>query len=164
MAHDTFWNPNQAIDSLDRLISSMNFDATPLMLHHPPSRRSSITSSLNSQIEGLNAYCAEAELLFEKISQIKKRLLHQLHACVSALTPIAALPIEVLRGIFDVVVKMGSHSIPTLMAVCHPWKSIVSEQPSLWTHMEVPSGDSFGPVTAHRSHSASFPLSLEVHE
>ncbi|KAF8305864.1 hypothetical protein DL93DRAFT_2089174 [Clavulina sp. PMI_390] len=41
MAQEAFSVANQAIDSVDRLISSMNFDATPLILHHPPSRRPS---------------------------------------------------------------------------------------------------------------------------
>ncbi|KAF8308826.1 hypothetical protein DL93DRAFT_2231374 [Clavulina sp. PMI_390] len=117
---------------------------------------------IQSNLAIIEGYCAEVEFILQKVSQIQKRLLYQRAACISASTPIAALPVELLREVFQLATVTNRRTIADTSAVCRSWSSIVSEQRELWTSITLRAGDPCDSVVAHRVHSDSLPLNLEV--
>ncbi|KAF8308827.1 hypothetical protein DL93DRAFT_2170832 [Clavulina sp. PMI_390] len=152
----------ESIESLDNFLNTIDLNATPIIIHNPPSTRSSHQSTTRNRHEMLETFCSEVEVLFDKLSFMRQRLLLRRAVCAGALSPVTAMPVELLREVFRLVVEASPSTLPALLAVCHPWRSIVSQQHELWGSVALRAGDSFGGIVAHRDHGGSLPLALSV--
>ncbi|KAF8305878.1 hypothetical protein DL93DRAFT_294019 [Clavulina sp. PMI_390] len=153
---------DESIESLERFLDIFTPNAAPILIHHPPSHRSTLASSINNDLLTLDDYFAETGKLIDKLSHMRERLRRQRAVCAGALTPIAALPVDLLREVFQLVVDTSSQTASALSNACGSWRSIISAQPSLWTSIGVKAGESCRSVTPHRIHGASLPLHLAV--
>ncbi|KAF8304951.1 hypothetical protein DL93DRAFT_412800 [Clavulina sp. PMI_390] len=152
----------ESIDSLDDFLNTIDTDNTPIILYHPPSTRSSHQSITQNRLEMLETFCHEVEGLFDKLSFMRKRLLFQRTACTGALSPVASMPVELLREIFQLVAETSRPTLPALLGVCRSWRSIASEYHELWTSVDLQQGLPSDGLVAHRLHSNSLPLDVHV--
>ncbi|KAF8305125.1 hypothetical protein DL93DRAFT_371884 [Clavulina sp. PMI_390] len=164
MTSAAFLAANKALNSIDDLMSGLTADTTPIILHHPPSRRPAQTSAINQNLAIFDLYEDELSKIFQKISQMKNRLLRQRAACASALTPIAALPIELMHEVFRLVADANDSSVAALAAVCSSWRLIALNRPTLWATMTLHVGDDLKRTKTHHLRSQSSPLYLHVNE
>ncbi|KAF8305139.1 hypothetical protein DL93DRAFT_2233185 [Clavulina sp. PMI_390] len=164
MISAAFGVATEALNSLDGLLSSLPTKSTPVILYHPPCRRPAQTSTIQNNLAIFESYEDELSKLFQKISSMKNRLLRQRATCASALSPIAALPMELMREVFQLVADTSDSSLDSLAAVCSSWRMVALGQPALWTKVNSRMGDSLKRATTHYLRSGSFPLHLEVHD
>ncbi|KAF8305875.1 hypothetical protein DL93DRAFT_2232850 [Clavulina sp. PMI_390] len=159
-----FVNTNESIDSLSSFIDGLRSNHTPVLLCHPPSPtgRSNLASIIQDDVNTIENHLVAVGELIDKLSNLRASLLRKRAACVGALTPIGALPAELLSEVFQLVASTSGSTVKALNDVCHYWRSIVSEKPNLWASPWVLAGEDCSAVTAHRIHSSPLPLHLAV--
>ncbi|KAF8305863.1 hypothetical protein DL93DRAFT_293660 [Clavulina sp. PMI_390] len=157
-----FVNADESIGSLRLFLDGLRFDHTPLLLCNPPSGRSNLASIIQDDVNVIENHLVAVEGLIYKLSNLRARLLRERAACAGALTPIGALPTELLGEVFRLATNMSSAAVAAINDVCQSWRSIVSAEPTLWTSLKVRASEGCSPITAYRVHSASLPLHLTV--
>ncbi|KAF8305029.1 hypothetical protein DL93DRAFT_405372 [Clavulina sp. PMI_390] len=155
---------SDALKTIDEFLTNLGVNCTPLILHHPPSHRSAQAAILHQNLEILDLYEKEFSRIYERIYQIKNRFLRRRATLASALTPIAALPVELMREIFQLVINTSSSSLFPIATVCSSWRTIALNHPTLWSVIEVGVGGSLHKVATSYLRSHSSQLHLEVHD
>lgn len=104
----------------------------------PPSLRATRIRLLEASCSSLDDRSARLSALFGLISQAQRRLHHKRTRCRSALSPVAALPEEILRVIFPLTLdavpsRQNNATRFTILAVCQDWRTAALGQQSLWS-------------------------------
>ncbi|KAF8318202.1 hypothetical protein DL93DRAFT_2225941 [Clavulina sp. PMI_390] len=154
-----------SIASLGDLLGTLIVgDVIPALLLHPPSRRAHHRSMLHRNLEVIDAYCEQMEVLTAQLVGLKASLRQQRTMCASALAPMSALPNELLREIFALVAASTStQGVCTLTWVCGRWRSIALAQSKLWARLRMRVCDGLTrPLMTAIDRAANQPLQLEV--
>ncbi|KAF8305033.1 hypothetical protein DL93DRAFT_2172818 [Clavulina sp. PMI_390] len=162
MTLEGFEQVYRALKSIEELVNGISIDSTPIILHHPPSRRAGHTSMLYQNLAFLELLRSEMSNVTRGVSLLTEQLLRQRAVCSSALTPIAALPIELMREVFRLVANDDSSSNIVISSVCSQWRMIALDHSDLWGAIDVGAGCSLNGVAEHYSRSRASPLHIRV--
>ncbi|KAF8305027.1 hypothetical protein DL93DRAFT_405356 [Clavulina sp. PMI_390] len=154
---------NEALGSLNDILTGWTVHTTPVILQHPPSRRATHKSMIEQNLAIIDLWDTELSKLSQKISDAKNLVLRKRAACASALTPIAGLPVELLGEIFQMVANtFNNQSVAVISAVCSLWRTIALNQPHLWATIEFSIGGSPYRAATYFARNRSTPLRVEV--
>lgn len=127
---------------LDTKLTSQTFDFTPVLLCRIPSQRQSRRTDLSAALESLDAHWTRLELALDYIRRARERLKQQRSLCYSALSPISAMPHELLAHIFSYIcasssLAESSKNICCMSHVSKDWSVVALEKKALWGYSTI---------------------------
>lgn len=137
-SEDAFVAADTALDVLSEILLSFAQDFTPIILSHPPNRRSARIGAIKQSLSELEIQQQRLDALVTKLSYLQAGLTRRRALCASALAPISAMPSEILCGIFGHVVRSDNYISEVLTPirlslVCSSWRAIVSNHKHMWS-------------------------------
>lgn len=130
---------------LESRLPPLSLDVTPfclppLLARHPPSTRRSALSRLRDSEEALGSIISTIDDLQRQIDDLRREASVRQARCTNARTPILALPAEVLREIFALVVAENRtiHPAIHLSHICQSWRRECFSQSRLWPTASLP--------------------------
>lgn len=137
-AADAFGVVSSALDKLQEFLLHPNIDCTPIILTQPPLHRDARRAAIEQSLSVLDEQWTNMVALWQKLAQTRKQLKRRQAMCRSALSPISAMPSEILRQIFAYLFPYlpsptDDETRRSLMHVCGEWRSIAESQKAVWS-------------------------------
>ena len=150
------------LDILEGLIREDLYSASPTLLVSPKAPRiwqnatAKDVDSLQKQLQCLSA-------IVDKVQRAERSLTAHYAAVNNSLVPIAILPVEVLRHIFNMAVHTQDReaSCPAeISAVCRHWRNVAVSYGALWTKICVDS--ELHKVKTLATRTRGLPIELDI--
>lgn len=153
---------DQALSSL-LSVQCPSVDITPLFLATSPTERQRRAVRLNSVLVDVIESISLVSLLEGKVLSLLRKLEAWRAEVTQPLAPISALPVELLRPIFEMAVEEGGwRSSVRLSHVCSRWRAVSVNHGQLWSELDIhqSSQSRIMSLFAHRSANTRLHLSL----
>lgn len=139
---EVFVELERAACSLEGYFRAQNFDCTPIILSQPPSRRDSRLEALMNAKECLELQQSQFQSTYERLTAIRHSIQQCYAMCCTALSPVSALPHEILRRVFEYVdaaqpMETRAESTRIIAAVSRDWKNVAVAIPRLWSYHHI---------------------------
>jgi hypothetical protein len=117
-----------------------SLDITPLLLTRHRGSRDARANALRFMLREMEETLGAVEGLFEAVAVIRDKLQIRTASVANALSPVLALPTEILALIFNLFVDDGDSTIAPIVLshVCSRWRTVSLSLPSLWTSPKLP--------------------------
>ena len=138
-------------------------DFTPILRHHPPSARPQQVSAACTQVNNIKRYWDDIRAIETQVLAIKKQIRARYASQWSLLSPISALPEEVLRHIFEYVwLDQTWKGTLALEGVCKRWHGIIVQHRILWSILTIPASGRLEKLVKPLERSHPLPVDLEI--
>lgn len=130
-----------AVSALETYLRGQAFDYSPLILSQPPSKREARRLDLQNVLAPLKQQMSRIVELHKRMTAIRDDLTRLHSMCHTALSPISALPHELLRRVFQYA-RMGSSLFPewsarvaySIRQVSRDWQAVALSIPSFCSY------------------------------
>ena len=153
------------LDGLSRVDESSTFDPQPVLRDPNVERRRALQGQILGASAEYESQLEEIEQLRARITEIRNSVLSKISRGKNSLSPIAALPPEILSLVFDWVVNPppSKHASvkdrESLMRVSKQWEDTALRSPALWNFGIITDGD-FTSARKSFAHAGSLPIRL----
>lgn len=158
---DPFIAIDSALNELEKFLEE-HHDCAPILWTHPPSQRAERITAVNTICERFDTYKAKMDALVNRTVGLGTQLMRRRAMYMSTLTPVAAMPPELLQDVFSRVTAQDSDAARRMAQVCTEWREVSLQQKSLWTFLSVSANRSEEAVPAYLSRSSPLPFHLQI--
>jgi len=153
------------LDDLSRVDESSTFDPQPVLRDPNVERRRALQGQILGASAEYESQLGEIEQLRARITEIRNSVLSKVSRAKNSLSPISALPPEILSLVFDWVVNPPPSRHASVkdrecfMQVSKQWKDTALRSPALWNFGIIADGD-FTSARKSFARAGSLPIRL----
>lgn len=131
-----------SVDGLNFFLDAYTSDLSPVLLTQPPSHRSSRREVLWEAVESLDQLWITFQETFAQLCNARDKLCRLRSMTHSALSPISAVPHEILAKIFSFVCSEVSCDekmalVCGISSICREWRNIAVAHKALWSSASI---------------------------
>lgn len=163
---EPFLNLRRSVDGLHTFLDTYTSDLSPVLLTQPPYHRLARRKVLQQGARTLDQQWSKFQEIFVELCDARAKLCRLRAMAQSALSPVSALPHEVLAKIFGFACDIFHFADPAriykLSRVCRDWYNVAIAHKPLWSFSSIKSVDDIDKlaIPLERCSAGDFTLSV----